>query len=66
VLTGGDDYEILCAVAPDALHGFLAACRAVGVSMTAIGTVEAGEGPPIFLDGNGAGRTFAKASYSHF
>lgn len=66
VLTGGDDYEILCTVPPAALDGFLADCAAAGVAMTAIGTIEAGEGPPVFVDANGAETVFAKASFSHF
>ncbi|GEP01111.1 thiamine-phosphate kinase [Methylobacterium haplocladii] len=65
-LTGGDDYEILCAVPPDALDEFLAECRSVGVPMTAIGAFEAGEGPPVFLNGNGTALVFATASFSHF
>ncbi|GJE56972.1 MULTISPECIES: thiamine-phosphate kinase [Methylobacterium] len=65
-LTGGDDYEILCAVPPDARDDFLAGSQAAGVAMTDIGSIEAGEGPPIFLDENGAERAFARASFSHF
>ncbi|MBB2960790.1 thiamine-phosphate kinase [Methylobacterium sp. R2-1] len=65
-LTGGDDYEILCAVAPDNLSAFLAEARVAGIPVAAIGTVEAGDGPPIFLDGKGEALDFACTSFSHF
>lgn len=42
VLNGGDDYEILCTVAPGKADAFAAAAAAAGVVMTRIGTVEDG------------------------
>ncbi|MFV2093744.1 MAG: thiamine-phosphate kinase, partial [Hyphomicrobiales bacterium] len=39
-LTGGDDYEILCAISPDQQHGFENACRSAGIAVTCIGRVE--------------------------
>ncbi|GJE27004.1 thiamine-phosphate kinase [Methylobacterium organophilum] len=66
VLTGGDDYEILCAVPPGQLDAFLTEAAAAGVPATAIGTVVAGEGPPVFVDAAGAERRFAGGSFSHF
>lgn len=65
-LTGGDDYEILCAVPPDNLSAFLAEAREAGVPAAAIGTVESGEDPPCFLDGTGRAMDFARISFSHF
>jgi len=65
-LTGGDDYEILCAVPPDAVSAFLAEARAAGVPVAEIGTVEAGDGPPRFRDAHGRAMDFARASFSHF
>lgn len=65
-LTGGDDYEILCAVPPEALTGFLDAAARAGVPATAIGTVEAGDAPPRFLDAEGRTVTFGAGSFSHF
>ena len=65
-LTGGDDYEILCTVPPEALDAFAAAAGAAGVPVHAIGTVSAGEGAPRFLDRAGVARAFASASFSHF
>jgi len=63
-LTGGDDYEILATVAPGELAAFQAAARAVGVALTEIGRVEAGEGARFVRDGKAL--TFAQPSYSHF
>lgn len=65
-LTGGDDYEILCAVSPDDLSAFLAEARMAGVPAAAIGTVEAGDGAPLFLDTAGRAMDFARTSFSHF
>lgn len=65
-LTGGDDYEILCTVAPEAFQAFQAEAGAAGVPLTAIGTVTAGEGPPRFETADGAARVFAAGAFSHF
>jgi len=66
VLTGGDDYEILCTVAPEAFEAFRTEAEAAGVPLTAIGTVTAGEGPPGFASADGATRVFAAGAFSHF
>jgi thiamine-monophosphate kinase len=64
-ITGGDDYEILCAaVAPAA--GFIAEAEADGVGLTRIGEIAAGPPEAVFLDARGESVAFAKASYSHF
>ncbi|TFZ59686.1 thiamine-phosphate kinase [Methylorubrum sp. Q1] len=65
-LTGGDDYEILCAVPPGSVGAFLAEARAAGIPVAEIGTVEAGDGPPRFHDAHGREMSFACASFSHF
>ena len=70
MVTGGDDYEILCAVDPAELDGFLSECRQVGIAMTPIGHFRprdyAQNGcSPIFSDANGQKR-YEKGSYSHF
>jgi thiamine-monophosphate kinase len=65
-LTGGDDYEVLCAVPPGALDAFLAEAAATGIPMTAVGTVVSGGGPAVFALADGTRRTFAAASFSHF
>lgn len=66
ILTGGDDYEILCAVPPDSLDAFLAEATATGIPVAAVGTVVAGEGPPAFAMPDGTRRVFAAGSFSHF
>lgn len=65
LMTGGDDYEILCAVAPRAVEPYLAACTAAGVPAAVIGTVSDGNGLPVFRSG-GAERRFERGSFSHF
>ena len=64
VLTGGDDYEIVLTLTPEKLAAFRAAAKAVGVAVTEIGNVQAGEGARFIQDGKPL--TFARASYSHF
>lgn len=66
ILTGGDDYEILCAVPPDALDAFLSDAAGTGIPVTPIGTVTAGEGPPAFALADGTRHVFAAGSFSHF
>ena len=66
VLTGGDDYEILCAVPPDALAAIRAGAEAAGIPLHPIGTVVAGSGAPVFEAADGGRKTFATASFSHF
>jgi len=63
-LAGGDDYEIVATVAPGELAAFQAAARAVGVALTEIGRVEAGEGARFTRQGKAL--TFTRPSYSHF
>jgi thiamine-monophosphate kinase len=64
-LTGGDDYEVLCTMAPDKVASFCAATHAAGVTATPIGTVQAGQGAH-FHDAGGREVAFAQTSYSHF
>jgi thiamine-monophosphate kinase len=65
VLTGGDDYEVLCTMAPDKVAAFRAAAAASGLAVTEIGRVTEGEGAR-FLAADGRPLTFARTSYSHF
>ena len=58
VLTGGDDYEIVLTLAPEKLAAFRAAAKAVGVAVTEIGNVQAGEGARFIQDGKAL--TFAR------
>jgi len=63
---GGDDYEILCAIAEDRFESFARAAGVAGVAVTPIGTVIAGASAPRFLDGEGREIEFKRLSYSHF
>ncbi|MDO8878711.1 MAG: thiamine-phosphate kinase [Pseudolabrys sp.] len=64
-LTGGDDYEILCTVAPAKVDRFRVAAMAAKVAVTDIGTIAAGEGAQ-FRDAQGELLSFARAAFSHF
>jgi thiamine-monophosphate kinase len=66
IVSGGDDYEILCTVAPDALKPFVEAARTSGVAANRIGTIVAGKAAPKFLDAKGAELALTRRSYSHF
>jgi thiamine-monophosphate kinase len=65
VLTGGDDYEIVCTVPPHKADSFRAAAAAAKVAVTEIGEVAVGEGAR-FLGADGQPLTFKRASFSHF
>jgi len=66
VLTGGDDYEIVCAIAPRRLPAFRAAAAAARVPVTEIGEVAKGRPGVRFLDRDGKPRLFKTVSFSHF
>jgi thiamine-monophosphate kinase len=66
LISGGDDYEILCTV-PDARSQALAdEARQAGIALTAIGKIIAGTGAPRFLDPQGNRIVLQRLSYSHF
>jgi thiamine-monophosphate kinase len=65
VLAGGDDYEILCTVAPEKVQSFLAAAAAVNVPLADIGAISQGEGVR-FLDAENKPLALSRLSYSHF
>ncbi len=66
-VTGGDDYEILCSVPPARAASFEAAAMAAGVPFRRIGEVnDDTQAGACFLDAQGARKTFARGSYSHF
>jgi thiamine-monophosphate kinase len=64
VLTGGDDYEIICTVPAAKADGFRAAAKAANVAVTDIGEIKAGERVRFLADGRAL--TFKRASFSHF
>jgi thiamine-monophosphate kinase len=63
-LSGGDDYEILCTVAPEKLPSFEAAAQAAGVAVTEIGRIAAGQGARFMLEGKPL--HFSRPAFSHF
>ena len=64
--TGGDDYELLAAVAPEGSAAFEAAAAAAGVAVTLVGEAFAGAGPPRFIGRDGREAAFARGAFSHF
>jgi thiamine-monophosphate kinase len=66
IVSGGDDYEILCAIPPASLAAFRQAAQAAGVEVSAIGKIMAGSSAPRFLDKRGDRITLPRLSYSHF
>jgi len=66
IVSGGDDYEILCTVAPDVLEPFVQAANASGIAANRIGTIVAGKAAPKFLDTKGAELALTRTSFSHF
>jgi thiamine-monophosphate kinase len=66
LVSGGDDYEILCAVPESHFEAFVQAARLAGMVVSSIGTVIAGASAPRFLDGEGREIVLKRLSYSHF
>lgn len=65
VVTGGDDYEILATIEPDAFDAFAAAARRAKVPVTAIGEIVAEPGRPQFVGPDGP-LALRRLSFSHF
>jgi thiamine-monophosphate kinase len=66
LVSGGDDYEVLCTVPENRYDAFAQAARQAGVAVTAIGSIIAGASAPAFLDGQGREIPLPRLSYSHF
>ena len=66
IVSGGDDYEILCAVPEAGFAALAQAAQLAGVAVTSIGTVIAGTSVPRFLDAQGNQIALKRLSYSHF
>ncbi len=64
-LTGGDDYEILAAVPPEAESAFEAKAAAAHVPVTRIGALSEGGGGLSLLGANGEPLSFKSAGYDH-
>ena len=65
-LSGGDDYEIACAIRPDRATAFENACARAGVQVTRIGQVVTGQGAVDFVDAQGNAREVGDYSHTHF
>jgi thiamine-monophosphate kinase len=65
ILTGGDDYEVVCTIAQERVSSFRAAADAAGVAVAEIGRIVEGEGAA-FIGADGKALSFARASFSHF
>ena len=63
-LTGGDDYEIICAVPPERAASFAAEAASIGMGLARIG--QAGGTDVRFLAADGTQASFAADSFSHF
>ncbi|MGB3446571.1 MAG: thiamine-phosphate kinase [Xanthobacteraceae bacterium] len=66
LVSGGDDYEILCTVPENRLAAFEAAARSAGVSVRVIGRIVAGEAAPQLVDAGNRKIPLDRQSYSHF
>jgi thiamine-monophosphate kinase len=66
LVSGGDDYEVLCAISENRFEGFARAAGLAGVAVTSIGTVIAGASAPKLLDAQGREIPLPHLSYSHF
>jgi thiamine-monophosphate kinase len=66
VLTGGDDYEIVCTMPQERLADFRAAADAARVPVAEIGRVTPAKAPPRFLGRDGKPMQFKQTSFSHF
>jgi thiamine-monophosphate kinase len=63
---GGDDYELLAAVAPGSSAAFEAEAAAAGVPIAFVCEAVEGYGSPRFVGPDGGQVTFPRGSYSHF
>jgi len=66
LVSGGDDYEVLCTIPENRWDSFEAASRTAGVPVTSIGRIVGGNTLPRFLDASGLPIALKRLSYSHF
>jgi thiamine-monophosphate kinase len=65
LVSGGDDYEILCTIPENRLGSFTDAAARAGVPAAVIGMIEAGASGPRLFDGTRE-ISLSRLSYSHF
>jgi len=66
LISGGDDYEIMCTVPATRREAFTAAAVARGIAVSDIGSIVEGPAAPRFFDGQGCAVTLKRLSFSHF
>jgi len=66
LISGGDDYEILCTIPEQGFEEFARAAGQAGVPVASIGRIVAGAAMPQFLDQRGKELPMSRNSYSHF
>lgn len=66
ILNGGDDYEIAAVVPESSSDAFADEAEDAGVPVTRIGTIVAGEGPPVVRDHAGRVIRLTTRSHTHF
>ena len=66
LVTGGDDYQVLAAVAPSRAAEFVSAAQAAGVQLTEIGVARRGPAAAAIVDARGQPLHFARTGYDHF
>lgn len=66
IVSGGDDFEIVCAISDSNLKDFMQHANRAGIAVTVIGSVVSGSGAPRFLDSQGAPINLVRRSFSHF
>jgi len=65
-VSGGDDYEILCAIPEDRFEAFTRAAADAGLPVASIGGIVAGAAPPRWMNEKGEEIALSRLSYSHF
>jgi thiamine-monophosphate kinase len=66
IVSGGDDYEVVCAIPENRWDCFVAAAAEANVRITDIGRAEAGAAAPRFFDASGQPVVLKRLSHSHF
>lgn len=66
IMTGGDDYELLCTAPPERVEELAVESAKVGVPMVEIGRAERGAGQPVVVESGGRPIVFRSLAYDHF
>ncbi len=66
ILTGGDDYEILAAIAPERCAAFERQAARAGIAVARIGEMTERPARAVILDAGGRPLRFARAAHDHF